>query len=53
MDVLLTIAFGVVVAIARMALSTARLFRICPVLRIIILIDYLITIQLSNSQEVT
>jgi hypothetical protein len=51
--VLLTLAVVIVIAIARMATYTARPSRICPVLIIIILVDYLIPIQSSNGQEVT
>jgi polyferredoxin len=41
-----------VIAIARTAPSTTRRSRICPVLIINILVDYLIPIQWSNSQKV-
>ena len=50
--VLFTLAVFSVIAITRTAHSAAQLSRICPVLIIIILIDCLIPILWSNSQEV-
>jgi len=50
--VLLTLAVVIVIVITRMALSSARHSGICHVLIIIILVDCLIPIQWSNSQEV-
>jgi len=49
--VLLTLAIVIVIVIAWTAPSTTRRSRICPVLIIIILVDYLIPIQWSNGQE--
>ena len=51
--VLLTLAVVILIAISRTAPSTARRTRICPVVTIIILVNYLIPIQWSNGQEVT
>jgi len=51
--VLPTLAVVIDIAIARRAPSTTRCSGICPVLIIIILVDYLIRIQWSNNQEVT
>ena len=51
--VLLTLAVVIVIAISRMAPSTARRSGIGQVLIIIILVDYLIPIQWSNGQDVT
>jgi hypothetical protein len=51
--VLLTLAIVIVIAISRMAPSTARRTVIRPVLIVIILIDYLIPIQWPNGQEVS
>jgi hypothetical protein len=48
----LTLAIVIVIAIARTDLSTAQHSGIRPVLINIILVDYLIPIQWSNSQEV-
>ena len=53
MYVLVTLAVIIVMAITGTAPSTARRIRIRPVLIIIILVDYLIPMQWSNSQEVT
>jgi len=50
--VLITLTFSMVIAIARTAPSTARCSEIRPVLIIIVVIDYLIPIQQSNTQEV-
>jgi hypothetical protein len=50
--VLLTLAVVIVIAIARTAPSTTRRTGICQVVIIIILVDDLIPIQLSNGQEV-
>jgi hypothetical protein len=50
--VLLTLAVVIVIAITRTAPSTARPSGIRSVLIIIILINYLIPIQWSNSQEI-
>jgi len=50
--VLLTLAVVIVIAITRMAPSTARRTGIRPVVIIIIPMDYLIAIQWSNGQEV-
>jgi hypothetical protein len=50
--VLLTLAVVIVIAIARTAPSTARCTGIRPVVIIIILVNYLISIQWSNVQEV-
>jgi hypothetical protein len=50
--VLLTLAVVIVIAIARTAPSTARCTGICPVVIIIILVNYLISIQWSNVQEI-
>jgi len=50
--VLLTLAVAIVIVIARTAQSTARRSAICPVLLIIIIVDYLIPIQWSNGPEV-
>jgi len=50
--VLLTLAVVIVIAIARTAPSTTRRTGICPVVIIIILVDYFIPIQWSNCQEV-
>jgi len=49
---LLTLAIFIVIAIARTAPPTAPLTGICPVLIMIILVDYLMPIQWSNGQEV-
>jgi len=51
--VLLTVAIVIVNAIAGTACCTTRCSGISPVLIIIALIDYLISIQRSNSQEVS
>jgi hypothetical protein len=51
--VLLTLAVIIVIAIARTTPSTARHCGILPGLIIIILVDYRMSIQWSNSQEVT
>ena len=51
--VLLTAAIIIVIPIARAAPSTARRSGICPVVIIIIPVDYLIPIQWSNGEEVT
>jgi len=51
--VILTLAIIIVIAIARSAPPTARYSGISPVLIIIILVDYLSTIQWSNGQEVS
>jgi hypothetical protein len=51
--VLLTLAVVIVIAIASTAPSIARRTGICPVLIILILVDNLIPIQGSNSQELT
>jgi len=50
---LLPLAVVIVIAIAMMASCTARQSGICPVLIIIIHMDYLIQIQWSNGQEGT
>jgi hypothetical protein len=50
--VLLTLAVVIVIAIARTAFSTARRFRIRPVVIIIILIDYLIPMQWSDILDI-
>jgi len=52
LHVLLTLAFVIVIAIARIAPSTAQSSWICSVLIIIILVNYLIPIVWSNSEEV-
>jgi hypothetical protein len=50
--ILLTLAVVIVIAITRTAPSTAQRSGIRPVLIIIILVDYVISIQWSNGQEV-
>jgi hypothetical protein len=50
--VLFTLAVVIVITIPRRYFFTAQPLRITPVLIIIILVDYLILIQLSNSLEV-
>jgi hypothetical protein len=52
LQVLLTLAIVIVIAIARTASSTARLSVIFPVLIIIILVDFVIPIHWFTGQEV-
>jgi hypothetical protein len=52
MHVLLTLAFVILIAIIETAPSTAQNSGIHPVVIIILLVDYLIPIELSNAQEV-
>jgi hypothetical protein len=47
-----TLAVVIIIAIATTAPSTTRRSRIHPVVFIIILVDYIIPIQLSNSKQV-